>query len=164
MADVNPTAGGSTTGTDDPTAIRIVDFFPHPPAVVWRALTSPELLAQWLMPNDFEPVVGHRFTFRSQPVGATRYSGVTKCEVLELREPELLVISWEDESDENDMQTKVTFRLEAHDGGTHLSLVQEGFREGHPNDQMARKIMGGGWAGHLLRRLGELLDAGATAL
>jgi uncharacterized protein YndB with AHSA1/START domain len=164
MTETHPAAGDSAASSDDPAAIRVVDFFPHPPAVVWRALTTPELLAQWLMPNDFKAVVGHRFTFRSQPVGATRYSGITQCEVLELREPELLVISWEDESDENDMQTKVTFRLEVHDGGTRLSLAQEGFREGHPNDQMARKIMGGGWAGHLLRRLDELLaeEAGAA--
>lgn len=151
------------TTAEDPTAIRIADFFPQPPAVVWRALTTPELLAQWLMPNDFEPVVGHRFAFRSQPVEATRYSGVTVCEVLELREPELLVISWQDESEGNDMRTTVTFRLEAYDGGTRLSLAQEGFRADHPNDQMARKIMGGGWGGHLFRRLGELLAERADA-
>ncbi|KHL03964.1 SRPBCC family protein [Sinomonas humi] len=145
----------------DPTEIRVDDFLPHPPAVVWRALTTPELLAQWLMPNDFAPVVGHHFTFRSAPIEATRFSGVTACEVLELREPELLVISWADASPENDMRTTVTFRLVAHDGGTRLSLVQAGFRADHQNDQLARKIMGGGWGGHLFRRLGEILDEGA---
>ncbi|WP_334172953.1 SRPBCC family protein [Sinomonas sp.] len=145
----------------DPTALRVDDFLPHPPAVVWRALTTPELLARWLMPNDFAPVVGHRFTFRSEPIEATRFSGVTACEVLELREPELLVISWADASPENDLKTTVTFRLEAHDGGTRLSLVQAGFRADDQNDQLARKIMGGGWGGHLFRRLGEILNEGA---
>ncbi|MEA5455655.1 SRPBCC domain-containing protein [Sinomonas sp. JGH33] len=149
------------TETEDLTAIRVVDFFPHPPAVVWRAVTTPELLAQWLMPNDFAPVVGHRFTFRTEPVPATGFSGVVACEVLELREPEELVISWEDESPENDMMTTVTFRLEAHDGGTRLTLIQAGFRADHQNDQLARKIMGGGWGSHILRRLGGILGAAA---
>lgn len=151
--------------TDDsasnPSEIRVDDFLPHPPIVVWRALTTPQVLAQWLMPNDFAPVVGHRFTFRSEPIEAAHFSGVIACEVLELREPELLIISWSDASAGNDMKTTVTFRLEAHDGGTRLSLVQSGFRPDHQNDQLARKIMGGGWAGHLLRRLGAILSDGA---
>jgi uncharacterized protein YndB with AHSA1/START domain len=37
---------------------------PQPPDAVWRAITDPETLAQWMFPNDFEPRVGHRFTFR----------------------------------------------------------------------------------------------------
>lgn len=148
------------TETADLTAIRVVDFLPQEPAVVWRALTTPELLARWLMPNDFAPVVGHRFTFRTDPIPATRFSGSIACEVLELREPEELVISWEDESPENDMKTTVTFHLEAHDGGTLLSLAQEGFRADHPGDQMARKIMGGGWGGHMFSRLAQV--AGET--
>ncbi|WP_415855749.1 SRPBCC family protein [Sinomonas sp. G460-2] len=145
-----------TSGVDDPTVIRVVDFLPHEPALVWRALTTPELLAKWLMPNDFAPIVGHRFTFRTDPIPATRFSGIIACEVLEVREPEQLVISWADESPENDMKTTVTFRLEAYDGGTRLSLVQAGFRADHPGDQMARKIMGGGWGGHMFRRLAEV--------
>lgn len=144
------------TETADLTAIRVVDFLPQEPAVVWRALTTPDLLARWLMPNDFAPVVGHHFTFRTDPIPATRFSGVIACEVLELREPEELVISWADESPENDMKTTVTFHLEAHDGGTLLSLAQEGFRADHRGDQMARKIMGGGWGGHLFSRLAEV--------
>jgi uncharacterized protein YndB with AHSA1/START domain len=101
-------------------------------------------------------MVGHRFTFRTDPIPATRFSGIIACEVLKLREPEELVISWEDESPENDMKTTVTFRLEAYDGGTRLSLVQEGFRADHPGDQMARKIMGGGWGGRMFSRLAEV--------
>lgn len=41
--------------------------YPHTPERVWRALTDPKALAAWLMPNDFAPVVGHRFTFRAPP-------------------------------------------------------------------------------------------------
>jgi uncharacterized protein YndB with AHSA1/START domain len=151
MTETDPTAS-----VNDPTAIRVVDFLPHPPAVVWHALTTPELLARWLMPNDFVPVVGHRFTFRTDPIPATRFSGVITCEVRELREPELLVISWADEAVENDMATTVTFRLEAYDGGTRLRLAHEGFRADHPGDPRARKLRGGGWGGRMVRRLAEV--------
>ncbi|MDQ0260087.1 SRPBCC domain-containing protein [Sinomonas atrocyanea] len=146
-----------TDATADRTLVRVEDFLPQPPTAVWHALTTPELLAQWLMPNDFAPVVGRRFHFRTEPIPAARFSGVIACEVLELREPELLVISWADEGEGNDMDTTVTFRLEAHDGGTRLTIVQAGYRPDHPGDQMARTIMGGGWAGRILGRLTEVL-------
>lgn len=142
-----------TDTTEDRGTVRVEDYLPQPPAAVWRALTTPELLAQWLMPNDFAPAVGHRFHFRTEPIPAARFSGVIACEVLELREPELLVISWADEGEGNDMDTTVTFRLDAHDGGTRLTIVQAGYREDHPGDQMARTIMGGGWAGRIVPRL-----------
>ncbi len=45
-------------------------LLPHPPETVWNALTRADLIARWLMPNDFVPVPGHRFTFRTQPKGA----------------------------------------------------------------------------------------------
>lgn len=147
------------TDTAGLTEVRVEDFLAQPPAAVWRALTTPELLAQWLMPNDFAPMTGHRFHFRAEPIAATRFSGLIACEVLELREPELLVISWADASEENDMETTVTFRLEAHDGGTRLTLVQAGYRSDHSGDQMARTIMGGGWAGRIVPRLKEVVAA-----
>lgn len=50
------------------------------PATVWRALTEPALIASWLMENDFQPIVGHRFTFRSQP--SPHWDGIVQCEVL----------------------------------------------------------------------------------
>ena len=59
--------------------------YPHPVDRVWAALTSSEALAAWLMPNDFEPVVGHRFTFRTKP--AAGFDGMVRCEVLELDPP-----------------------------------------------------------------------------
>jgi uncharacterized protein YndB with AHSA1/START domain len=65
-------------------AIHTDAFLPYPPQKVWRALTDPGLLASWLMPNDFEPRVGHRFTFRTDPVPAHGFDGIVRCEVLEL--------------------------------------------------------------------------------
>ncbi|GIK11202.1 MAG: hypothetical protein BroJett001_32680 [Chloroflexota bacterium] len=49
------------------TTLRVNRTYPHPRALVWRALVDRDLLAQWLMPNDFEPKIGHRFTFRTEP-------------------------------------------------------------------------------------------------
>lgn len=148
-----------TETTEDRTEVRVEDFLPQPPAAVWRALTTPELLAQWLMPNDFEPRTGHRFHFRTDPIPAARFTGVIACEVLDLRESELLVISWSDAGGDNDMSTTVTFRLAAHDGGTRLTIVQAGYRPDHQGDQMARTIMGGGWSGRILGRLREAVGA-----
>ncbi len=51
-------------------AIEVDQFLARPPDQVWQALTDPDLLARWLMPNDFRPAVGHRFTFRTEPVPA----------------------------------------------------------------------------------------------
>jgi uncharacterized protein YndB with AHSA1/START domain len=55
----------SSTDQDDPTSIRVDQFLPHPPGKVWRALTDPELIAQWLMPGDFRLEIGHRYTMRA---------------------------------------------------------------------------------------------------
>ena len=53
------------TETADPRVIEIDQFYPHPPQRVWQTLTTPELMARWLMePSGFAPVVGTRFSFR----------------------------------------------------------------------------------------------------
>ncbi len=96
--------------------------YPHARDKVWRALTDAELLGQWLMPNDFEPHVGHEFEFRTDP--APGFDGIVRCVVLELREPELLRFSWKG----GPIDTVVTFRLEDASGGTRLSFTQTGFR------------------------------------
>ena len=57
-------------------------IFPHPPERVWRALTDRDELALWLMPNDFLPVIGHKFEFRVKPQWGWR--GIVDCEVLEV--------------------------------------------------------------------------------
>jgi uncharacterized protein YndB with AHSA1/START domain len=53
-------------------------LMPHPPEKVWRALTQPALIAQWLMQNDFKPEVGHRFTFRAKPQPAGPASPIAR--------------------------------------------------------------------------------------
>ena len=103
------------------TSIKINRNYPHPIENVWRAITTPELLEQWLMPNDFQPVVGHKFTFRTDP--APGFDGIVHCEVLELQEPTLLKFSWKG----GPIDTVVTFQLAEADGKTKLSMQQTGF-------------------------------------
>ena len=117
--------------------------YPHPPERVWRALTDPDELAQWLMKNDFEPVVGHKFTFRASPVRmlfVELWNGVTECEVLEV-EPNRR-ISYTFHSPPNP-KTVVTYTLEPADGGTTLHFRQTGFHGFR--GWMMRRAMEGGW-------------------
>lgn len=131
---------------------------PHPPAKAWRALTTPDPMAPWLMPNDFEPVVGRRFTFRASPIEATNFSGTIACQVLEVGPMERLQITWRDADGINPLDSTVTFQLCPEGRGTRLILEHNGFDPDDPGQQMARRIMSSGWRGHVLRRLGALLD------
>jgi uncharacterized protein YndB with AHSA1/START domain len=139
----------------DPRTVHVDQFLAHPPARVWRALTDPAVLARWLMPNDFEPVVGHRFTFRTEPRPEAGFDGVAHCEVLEIEPERLLRISWRGGA----LDTTVTWRLVAEGRGTRLLLEHDGFEPDDPAQQLARRIMGGGWRSHLLARLEAELDS-----
>src|ERR1017187_5518298 len=65
---------------------------PHPPEKIWRALTEGKLIEEWLMKNDFQPVVGHRFQFHATPVPS--WNGVIDCEVLVVEPNSRLSYSW----------------------------------------------------------------------
>lgn len=97
-------------------------WYPHPPERVWRVLTEADLLARWLMPNDFQPRVGHRFTFRTDP--APGFDGVVHCEVLELEPPVRLAFTWKG----GPIDTVVRITLAAEGDGTRLRMEQSGFR------------------------------------
>ena len=116
-------------------------LMPHPPEKVWRALTQPALIAQWLMQNDFKPEVGHRFTFRAKPQPGQ--PGVTNCEVKIVEPLRRLVYTWGDgtESDSG-LQTVVTWTLAPEAGGTRVRMEQSGFR---PQDEAAYRGAGYGW-------------------
>ena len=146
------------TTHDDLTRIEVGQYFQHPPPKVWRALTTPELMAQWLMPNDFEPVVGHKFTFRARPVAQTGFSGQISCQVLDMRPQKMLRISWADAENTDGTATTVTWTLQPEGKGTRLFLEHAGFDLDDPTQQLARKLMNGGWRSHVLRRLSELLQ------
>ena len=65
---------------------------PHPPERIWRALTQAPLIKEWLMDNNFQPVVSHRFTFRFTPM--PNWNGVIDCEVLVVEPNKKLSYSW----------------------------------------------------------------------
>jgi uncharacterized protein YndB with AHSA1/START domain len=96
----------------------------HPPEKIWRALTQPHLIAEWLMKNDFEPVVGHRFNLRGE------WGGVLDCEVLAIEPNQMLSYAWNFTHDDAaySLKSVVTFTLTPTGTGTNLRMEQSGFR------------------------------------
>ena len=145
--------------TDDDAIVHEV-VYAHPPGRVWRALTDSAALADWLMPNDFLPQVGHWFTFRADPQPG--FSGIVRCEVLELSEPKRIAWSWQ--GDPPMPVTTVTFTLEPVGDGTRLRLEHAGFAAGGEFGLTIRDILGQGWGSKLLREaLPDLLGRMAAA-
>lgn len=95
--------------------------FPHPPEKLWRALTQPHLIAEWLMKNDFKPIIGHRFDFSAE-------WGAVSCEVLEIEPVKSLSYTWGD----HELKTVVTWTLTPTGAGTALRMEQTGFRDNQP--------------------------------
>ncbi|ESX55286.1 ATPase [Mesorhizobium sp. LSHC422A00] len=97
---------------------------PDAPEKVWRALTVPDLLAEWMMPNDINPETGSRFAFAGpeKPI---------ECEVLDAEPGRLLRYSWRERSGDanrEELESIVTFTLaRTVSGGTHLRIVHDGF-------------------------------------
>lgn len=125
--------------------------YAHPIEDVWAALTDPRALAEWLMPNDFVPVVGHRFRFQFDPNLLCR-NGVVRCEVLELDAPTRMVWSWTHEVGPGGVAPppmRLEWRLERTPRGTRLMLEQTGLEgQGFLTVTMMRI----GWF-HMLRDL-----------
>lgn len=110
-------------------SVVVERVFPHPPAKVWRALTERDLLARWMMPNDFEPVVGRSFSFRTDPVA--HWDGVVNCEVLEIEPRQRLVLRWGvgAPGQRGSLLTTVVFTLTPEGAGTKFRMEQSGFTE-----------------------------------
>jgi uncharacterized protein YndB with AHSA1/START domain len=133
----------------------------HAPETVWKALTTAELIGRWLMPNDFAPVVGKRFNFRTKPMGD--WDGVVHCEVLEVVPERKLVYSWKGGSNSNPkygsaLDTVVTWTLTPVDGGTRLRLVHAGFCS--PGNDFAFDAMSPGW-GRVLQGIARVIAEAA---
>ena len=127
----------------------------HPPAKVWRALTESALIDDWLMANDFIPVVGHRFQLRTTPM--PHWNGVLDGEVLEVDPPRRLVYTWCDSADEaaGGLKTVVTWTLSSTATGTRLRMEQSGFR---PQDENNRRGAQFGWQKNLDKLAGVISD------
>lgn len=93
-------------------------FYPYPPQRVWQGLTNRHALAAWLMENDFEARIGHKFQFLSSSLPGM--DGSIDCEVIELEEPRRLTFTWQDKMMRQ--PSIVTWTLKAVDGGTQLRL------------------------------------------
>ena len=110
---------------------------PHPPEKIWRALTQPHLIEEWLMKSDFKPVVGHRFNLRAD-------WGAVDCQVLAIEPNKALSYTWNVTRDDaaNGLKSVVTWTLTPTRTGTHLRMEQSGFR---PDQQQAYRGARAGW-------------------
>jgi uncharacterized protein YndB with AHSA1/START domain len=104
---------------------------PHPPEKIWRALTQPLLIEQWLMKNDFEPVVNHRFHLRAD-------WGAVDCQVMAVEPNKTLSYTWTAFG----LQTVVIWTLTPTSAGTRLRMEQSGFPSDQPQFHQGAK---GGW-------------------
>jgi uncharacterized protein YndB with AHSA1/START domain len=111
---------------------------PFPPEKIWRALTQPHLIEEWLMKNDFKPVTGHRFNLRGE------WGGVLDCEVLTVEPNKALSYTWNFAHDDAayNLRSVVTFTLTQTSKGTHLRMEQSGFA---PDQKQAYGGAHAGW-------------------
>ena len=107
-------------------------FFPHPKEKVWEYLTKSELLEQWLMKNNFQPIAGHEFQFRTNPIPALDFDGVCHCQVREIIPYTKLSYSWKGGPGNGvtTLDTLVVWTLEPKNNGTELLLEHSGFGKG----------------------------------
>src|SRR6478609_1777583 len=116
--------------TTDTKSISQTFELAHAPAKVWRALTDPKLLAEWLMATDMRPVVGKTFTFKAEPT--PWWDGIVNCEVLESDPQKRLSYTWRSGPESSPLDTVVTWTLTpTQSGGTRLELEHSGFVAGN---------------------------------
>ena len=127
--------------------------FPFSPEKLWRALTQPHLIEEWLMKNDFSPVVGHRFNLRGD------WGGVLDCEVLAIEPHKTLSYTWNHTpaAAAYNLQSVVTFTLTPTRTGTQLRMEQSGFR---PEEEANYQGASYGWQRYIagLERVAAGLD------
>jgi uncharacterized protein YndB with AHSA1/START domain len=120
-----------TEATQATRSVTIERDLPHPPEKVWRALTQDHLIEEWLMKNDFKPVVGHSFNFRAD-------WGAVDCQVMAVEPNKALSYTWAAYG----LESVVTWTLTPTSTGTHLRMEQSGFG---PDQQKAYQGAQYGW-------------------
>ena len=117
--------------TEASRSVVIERVMPHPPEKVWRALTEGPLIEQWLMKNDFQPVVDRPFNLRAD-------WGAVDCRVLAVEPHRSLSYAWAAYG----LESVVTWTLTPTSSGTHLRMEHSGFR---PDQEAAYQGAGHGW-------------------
>ena len=123
----------TSTGTR---SVVVERELPFPPDKIWRALTQPHLIEEWLMKNDFKPVLDHRFHLRRDPQPGR--SIVVDCQVLAVEPNKTLSYTWAAYG----LESVVTWTLTPTSMGTHLRMEQSGFR---PDQEQAFRGARSGW-------------------
>ena len=138
-----------TEASTETRSVVVEREFPHPPEKLWRALTQPHLIEEWLMKNDFAPRVGHRFNLRGD------WGGVLDCEVRVVDPNRTLTYSWDfaHEDPAYNLTSEVTFTLTPTSTGTRLRMEQTGFRPDQPQAYGGAKV---GWK-QFMSKLEEVL-------
>ena len=104
-------------------------IFQHPTETVWEYLTKPELMEQWLMKNDFQPIIGFDFQFQTKPIPSLDFDGICYCRVLEIVPFKKLSYSWKCGPGEGKitLDSIVVWKLQPTDKGTEVFLEHSGF-------------------------------------
>ena len=136
--------------------IKHTIFYSHIPQDVWEYLTKAELIEQWLMKNDFKPIVGHQFQFRSKPIPDMDWNGIINCTVLEAMPFKRIAYSWksEDMNGNTTLESLVEWTLIPKDNGTELQLLHSGFKE---VNVMMFTAMNNGWIQNM-HKITDLLN------
>jgi uncharacterized protein YndB with AHSA1/START domain len=137
-------------------------FYHCGPELIWDFLTKPELLSQWLMSNDIKPVIGHQFMFKTKALPAMEFDGNVYCEILEVIPNWKLSYTWKGGPGDGsiNLDSIVTWTLEAKDGGTELNLVHSGF--GVKTNAKIFDAMNGGWKKNMAETLVDLITKRLT--
>ena len=120
-----------TSAATETRSVVIEREIAHPPEKIWRALTQPHLIEEWLMKSDFRPVVDHRFDFRTD-------WGAIACQVLAIEPNKSLSYTW----GAYGLESVVTWTLTPTSTGTRLRMEQSGFR---PDQEQAYQGAKYGW-------------------
>ena len=120
-----------TSAATETLSVVVEREMPFPPEKIWRALTQPQLIEEWLMKNDFQPVVGHTFKLSAD-------WGAVDCKVLAVERNKTLTYTWGAYS----LESVVTWTLTPTSTGTHLRMEQSGFS---PDQTQFYEGAKGGW-------------------
>ena len=126
-----------TNAATETRSVVVEREIPFPPEKIWRALTQPHLIEEWLMQNDFKPAVDHRFNFRAE-------WGAVDCQVVAVEANKTLSYTWNFKHEDAafNLQSVVTFTLTPTRAGTLLRMEQAGFR---PDQERAYRGAKAGW-------------------